>query len=691
VIVVNRYFLLLLLAVSVPISLSFTDVVHYSRQFGTNRTFRVFTPLDYHPSDQTVRYPVIYYFHGCRGSYYKDGFTSYADGDTMSPSLPGRIHHPEYDVPYNADFESYSDLNKVIIVAVDGKIPGFDVDGCGVYYPYHLEPGWDQNDYNFSLYIRELFEVVDSMYNTLPGPQGKAITGLSYGGHSSMWVSAANPHMVLSCSQFCHSPHYYRLGPPPITTAVNVQELWRNFRGLPFRGSTNTLDYLRDFSEQTAAVFKGAGFTSEFHLAEFCRHWAADIPQQFDFHMKHFQAEKTVPKCFSYINFYPDFDVWGYKVETDKSEEGWTYMRDVTENGFGLYTRFRFPFGKSCGNYDIKVTTPSIYLPHGKYNLSTYSYETGNVTSYIKQADAQGRLQVETKGGMGDEIGISGNGLPPPVLFVTDTLHENLYIESGKTVALSFEVINLSTSRMDSVVFTCSTENREALCIESGSKVYDLEPGKLTLLDDLVSVTGNFTLRNQNLAYLHLGFYHNGKASTREKIIQVHVIDTLKELASENIMVFDGRSERLPVYQYDWGDWGRRVRFETISEGRGNGNGMAEPGETFSIWIRIPEGEDPEDLDTWHPIVPLGGPASMEIRVENVNEYLWSTGRALQSAQMRLPCADSRNGLITLNVQSELIRMLPAKDCHRGSVDKFYIHYFQVPLKMNESRLDKYQ
>jgi len=682
VIVRNRYFLfmILVLAASSSIFLSFTDVVHYSHHFGANRTFRVFTPLGYDPGDTQTRYPVIYFFHGCRGTYYKDGLDSYADALTVPPSLPGRNHHPDYNVPYNADFELYSDLNNVIIVAVDGKIPGYDEEGCGVYYPYHHEPGWKKNEYNFSLYIRELFHVVDSLYNTISGPQGKAISGLSYGGHSSMWVSAANPHLIQSCSQFGHSPHNYRAGPLPVTTALNVQELWRNFRDLPFRGSTNTMDYLRDFSENTAAIFKGAGFDSEFHLADFCRHYAADIPEQFDFHMKHFQAEKTATECFSYINFYPDFDVWGYKVETGKAEEGWTYLRDVTENGFGLYTRFRFPYGKPCGKYDISVTTPSIYAPHGNYELSAYNYETGNVTSSTKQADSKGRLQIETRGGRGDEIGISGNGLSPPVLFLTDMVQENIYIESGKTVSLSFKVINLSPARLESVVFTCNTENSEALCIETGSKAYDLAPGEVITIDDLVTLKGNFTSRNKNLAYLHLGYKHNGVTSMRERIIQVQITDSIKKVPTDNIMIFDGRTEDLIVYRYDWGDWDNRVRPETISEGKGNGNGLAEPGEIFSVWIRIPAGEAPEDQDTWHPVTPVGGTGSMDIHVDNVNEYLFSTGRPSLSAQMKLPASYNENETNTLNVQSELIWMYPADDCHRGSVDRIYIHYFKIPL-----------
>jgi hypothetical protein len=459
-----------------------------------------------------------------------------------------------------------------------------------------------------------------------------------------------------------------------------VQELWRNFRDLPFRGSTNRYDYLRDFSEHTSAIFQGAGFESEFHLADFCRHWAADIPQQLDFHMRYFREEKATPDCFTYINFYPRFDVWGYRVETDKAEEGWTCLRDVTENGFGLYTRFRFPYGKPCGNYDVTVTTPAIYAPLGTYGLSTYHYESGNITSTTLQADQEGKLQIASSGGRGHEIGISGNGLTPPILFLTDTLHENLYIESGRSVSLSFKVVNLSPYRMDSVVFTCRAGHPGSLRVQPGTKAYDLEPGKVTILDDLVTLRGRFTSPNHNLAYLHIGYHHKGDTSSRERLIQVHITDTLREVSRDDMLIFDGRSEALTVYRYNWGDWDNRVRLETITEGQGNGNGIAEPGELFSIWIKIPTGDAPEDVGTWHPVVPISGEGSMDIHVESIREYLFSTGRPSLSAQMRLPATYDTGKRNFLHVQSELIWMQPAADCHRGSVDRIFIRYFRLPI-----------
>lgn len=660
------------------LSLSYTDVLHYSRQFGMERTFRVFTPLGYQAEDTLKRYPVIYYFHGCRGSYDKDGFTSYAEGDTSAPALTGRLPLPDYDVPYNADFESYSDLNEVIIVSVDGKIPDFDGGGCGVYYPFHHEPDWKGNDFNFSLYIRELFEVVDSLYNTIPGPEGKALTGLSYGGHSSMWVSASNPHLISSCSQFSHSPHRYKIGAPPNTTPVNVQELWRNFRGLPFRSSTNTLDYLRAFSEQTGANYSGAGFESEEHLADFCRHWAADIPEQFDFHMKNFKAAKKTPACFSYVNLYPDFDVWGYKINTTKAEEGWTYLRDVTKNGFGLYSRLTFPYGKPCGSYEIKVSTPPIYTPEQIYTLARYSYQSGKVNYSQVLANNLGKLKILSDGGAGEEIGISGAGLEPPILFLSDTLNENIYIEAGKSTDISFKVINLSPDTLDSIVFTCTSSPELFLEAHCESTAYQLQAGKVTTIKNQVSLSGTFSSPNRNVAYLHLSYSLSGESSSRERIIQVNILDSIVTLPPEDILVFDGRNEELPVYSYDWGDWNTPVRSKIIQEGSGNGNGIPEQGEIFSVWIRLPGGEDPLDQDTWHPVMPLGSSGRTDF--EGTREYLWSTGRALRSAQMSLPADSFSKQEDPLLVQSELIRMLAAEDCYRGSVDKFRTPYFNIIL-----------
>jgi len=358
--------------------LSFTNESHYSATFDTIRFFRVFTPPDYDPGDTSKKYPVIYYFHGCGGSYRSSGTYSYADHGLTAPVAINRDYDPDYEYPNNADFENIAYHREVIIVCVDGKIP--DLPGCGVYFPSQSD-SWNGNYYNFSTYIRELIEVVDSRYNTKVGPQYRAISGLSMGGHTAIWVAAANPHLFSSASEFCHSPQYYNVGEPSYMTTIDVQQLWRNLRGLPFRHSTTDRDYLMYYTNQLYETYSGAGFENEYYLADFCKHGAARVDLQFDFHMNQFDSVKEVVPCFSFVNLYPSFEVRGYNLSSSKQGNGWIYLRDVTKNGFGIYTRERLPWGNPLSNFGISLTTPPVYTPNEAYTLSRYSYQQNSFSS----------------------------------------------------------------------------------------------------------------------------------------------------------------------------------------------------------------------------------------------------------------------------------------------------------------------
>jgi len=101
---------------------SYTDESHFSKTFGTTRFFRVFTPINYDPNDRSTRYPVIYYFHGCGGSYERSGTYTYRDYGLVPPEVKNRPHHKAYEYANNADFENVSTSKNVIIVAVDGRI-----------------------------------------------------------------------------------------------------------------------------------------------------------------------------------------------------------------------------------------------------------------------------------------------------------------------------------------------------------------------------------------------------------------------------------------------------------------------------------------------------------------------------------------------------------------------------------------
>ena len=657
---------------------SFTDESHYSKTFETTRHFRVFTPPDYDPATLSKKYPVIYYFHGCGGSYKKSGTYSYADFGLKEPIAINRDYHADYGYPNNAEFENVAYYNDVIIISIDGKIEGMP-EGCKVYFPSQAD-SWEDNYYNFSVYIRELIEVVDSRYNTKVGPQFRAVSGLSMGGQMAIWVASTNPHLFSSASQFCHSANYYNVGEPLYSTTIDVQQLWRNLRGLPFRHTTTDRDYLKYYTNELYQTFKGAGFENEYYLAAFCKHYAARIDLQFDFHLDHFTKPKENITCFSHINLYPDFEIWDYNISSSKTENGWIYLHNVTKNGLGVYTRKRLPWGKSLAEFDIKITTPPIYIPNENYSLSKYSYRNNSFSNENITADSHGKLTINSSGEMGEEIGILGKNFQPPVFVLTDTVNENIYIAENIEIPLSFDVVNLSTSPQK-VDFMVSTENSEILIIVSQPQQVTIPALSKISIKSFCICKGNFQPEFKNTGYIKIGSSINGIIQEREHIIQVIVKKEVEIEDDFSVKIFDGKTENISTYKYGWHKWDSPVTTGTITEGKGNGNGIAEVGEIFSIWIQTPSFIDKRDGSTWHPTIPINSKENTDILFEEIKTNSFSTGRAVLSAQMQLTRKPTKNNPVRIPIRTEFLKVEYIENyCHRNTVDNFTYCFYDLVL-----------
>ena len=673
----KAFLLIVLLVVFSGSLLSYTDESHFSRVFNEERSFRVFTPPDYNSLNQSKRYPVIYYFHGCGGSYEKSGPYSYADYGLTPPSVSDRKHDPAYDFSSNADFENFTFNNDVIIISVDGKIYG--LAGCGVYFPSQ-DKDWKGNYYNFSLYIRELFDVVDSRYNTKKGPPFRAISGLSMGGNAAVWIAAANPHLFSSASEFCYSPNFYDVGEPSYSTTVDIQQLWRNLRGLPFRHTTTTGDYIKHYTTEVYNAFKGAGFENEYYLAEFCNHHAARVDLQFDFHMRHFSSEKKTIPCFSVINLYPEFETWGYEVKSDKKEAGWIYLRNVSKNGAGIYTRKHLPWGKSLSDFRISVSTPPLYSPGKTYNLVRYSYREDKFTEENIRADKHGKLTLNSSGGAGEEIGITGDGLQPPLIILPDTINENIYLEDNTVTPLSFELVNLSEFPQN-IDIKATTENSDMLFLLKQTSVVTIPARSRIRVDSMLICKALISSPEENRAFIRISMKAGAVLLDREHILPLVVKSRTISDKDVQVKIFDGRPEELPVFSYAWNEWDRPLTTAMISEGKGNGNGKAEPGEIFSVWVKLPDAYDPRDTDTWHPVIPINSAYNPGVVLEDIAYHLFSTGRPLMSAMIRLDKKPSEGNPLIFAVQSELLRTeLIDKHCHRPVADGFGYVYLNIHI-----------
>jgi hypothetical protein len=65
------------------------------------------------------------------------------------------------------------------------------------------------------------------------------------------------------------------------------------------------------------------------------------------------------------------------------------------------------------------------------------------------------------------------------------------------------------------------------------------------------------------------------------------------------LLVLDGRSHTFPVFRQRGSHGGGSSVPREVREGTGNGNGILEPGEQATLWIRLRQGIDPFDKGNW--------------------------------------------------------------------------------------------
>lgn len=156
-------FALLLIIVSTS-HLSAADTLEiHSESMDRTLSAAVVVPASY--SDTTGPYPVIYLLHGATG-----GFSNWLTHPTVEGLVQGQ-----------------ADRYGIIFVMPEGDEYSF----------YYDSPGNEESQFETHI-TREVIPYVDERYNTLRGRSGRAITGLSMGGHGALYLSARNPGLFVA-------------------------------------------------------------------------------------------------------------------------------------------------------------------------------------------------------------------------------------------------------------------------------------------------------------------------------------------------------------------------------------------------------------------------------------------------------------------------------------------------------------
>jgi|KBSSwiS6_1023812.scaffolds.fasta_scaffold00558_3 S-formylglutathione hydrolase FrmB len=143
------------------------------------------------------RFPVVYLLHGYSGSY----------SDWVSQS----------------DIKQQSDAYQLIIVCPDGEFSSWYIDS-----PV-------DSTMKFETYVgKEIPAAIDKRYRTIPTKKGRAITGLSMGGHGGLYLGLRHPDIFGACGSMSGGvdlrpfPRNWHLSKRLGDTTLNADN-WKNY------------------------------------------------------------------------------------------------------------------------------------------------------------------------------------------------------------------------------------------------------------------------------------------------------------------------------------------------------------------------------------------------------------------------------------------------------------------------------
>ena len=99
------------------------------------------------------------------------------------------------------------------------------------------------------------------------------------------------------------------------------------------------------------------------------------------------------------------------------------------------------------------------------------------------------------------------------------------------------------------------------------------------------------------------------------------------------VMILDGRTATLNVFRQKGNQGGGASVSRTVTEGKGNGNGVLEPGEEATLWVHMRQGMDPFDKNNWYRAkVYSDSPWVTEVnRLEEQKGLEWTSAEELTS------------------------------------------------------------
>ncbi|HWA65792.1 MAG TPA: alpha/beta hydrolase family protein [Mycobacteriales bacterium] len=346
------------------------------------------------------RYHVLYLLHGSGGS--EVDWTKNGAEQILAEAGP-KAHLPS-----------------TIVVMPDDALEGYYTDWYGrdLLNPAEtVAPGWA------TFQIHELIPYVDSHYPTIAARRGRAIAGLSMGGFGATSLAARNPGMFSVVGSFSGADDIDYDAPyeavilegtsPVFTGGVPTTCIWGDplthrigwesadptylapdLAGTRLylatgNGTPGPLDDLTNPTGIATAAAGGAveldisemnaGFVSALNAAHVPHtdyfygagthswgYWERDLRRFIPFLVRGWRHPDPAPSSFSDLSAATRFTAWGWTFVVHRSVEEFTYLRDVTSQGF-----------EAAGSGTLRATDP-----HGRTFTVSLGSHAGQQTSF---------------------------------------------------------------------------------------------------------------------------------------------------------------------------------------------------------------------------------------------------------------------------------------------------------------------
>lgn len=447
----------------------YQDLSHESRVFGHKKFYRLYLPESYLKSQK--RFPVVYFFHGWGGRYFKD------DNAKL-----------EYE-----KLQELVNKYEVIMVMWDGNIEE------GEPRPYNVG---NHEDVKYPVqmkdYFPELVSYVDSTYRTLADRDNRGIIGFSMGGFMSLYLSGRYPDMVCAAVSMMGSPEFF-IGTPDNQTLYPVRYTFENLRDVQTRVHTSPTDILYFLNQEVKAGAEWEGKKVEFeefpggHMVDKAGETVV-FEKAMQFVARDLGKKHLVPTKWSHYDLYGNFGLWGYEVTNDKKQPGFIYLKEVTSRGFGVYTKKWLPNGPVIEMGDIKLTTAQLYKANTNYQSAIYSVKTGKVTVGNVKADANGRIALNLDPN-GSEVGIFTAGDKPFWTYLDYQIEGKKAFKNGQN-KLKIRFFNRGGEGSSKPYVTVSSLNNDVMIANPGETI-------LTNKKERIASVKEFTVMSNEKPPLH--------------------------------------------------------------------------------------------------------------------------------------------------------------------------------------------